>query len=135
MIGRRTLTGDEMWQYIGRDDHWTLTHGCKQGIWGHTGGSAVDGLPRGQVPEAQLESENLELVVGVEGAGEGVPVDGFDGGVGPEEMVVHVGLHEAKSMLAPDGGGEFAGDSHAAQGELNLGRGKEWDVGVCGGEC
>jgi hypothetical protein len=50
----------------------------------------VDCLTSGLVPEAQLEDEDSELVTVVEDMREGIPMDGFDGGLGPEEMSMHV---------------------------------------------
>jgi hypothetical protein len=96
--------------------------------------STVDYLAGRKVPKAQLECEYPEFLARSECSGERVPVDGFDGGVGPEEAVIHVEFHEAKAVLATDGGREFAGDGNTSERQLYLCGWKERYMGACGGE-
>jgi hypothetical protein len=88
----------------------------------------VKGCAGWEEPITQFEGENAILVTGLEGFGEGLPVHGFDHGVGPVEAGIHVGFQHAEAVLTPDSWAEFARDSFAAYGELDFGGREERGV-------
>jgi hypothetical protein len=93
-----------------------------------TRGAFVEMLAGWEEPEAELECEGSEFVMGSKCFGKGFPVDRFNHGTGPLESTVHIRFEQLEAVLSSDGKAEFPGDGLAANGELYFSGGEEWNV-------